>query len=194
MKSPAAAMEAAAAGRFPGDARGVARCGGPARGRPCPRSAAEAAGAEHDCHRAAAEERTDPAGQSKRIPALIRLAGAVISGTSPRWLPVAARPKVRVLAACLVRRYAAGLRMRRRLTGTGVDGPGRAWDLWTWLGLYAGRLHSPYCMLAGESYPARKRGRWAGACTLPLFGPRRDWPTASGGGGGGAAVRACRWG
>ena len=28
-------------------------------------------------------------------------------------------------------------------------------------------------MLAGESYPARKRALWAGTCTLPLFGPRR---------------------
>ena len=42
-------------------------------------------------------------------------------------------------------------------------------------------LHSPYCMLVGESYPARKWRLWAGSSTLPLFGPRRDWLTASGG-------------
>jgi len=35
-------------------------------------------------------------------------------------------------------------------------------------------------MLAGETYPARKRGLWTRTCTLPLFGPRRDWPTATG--------------
>jgi hypothetical protein len=31
-------------------------------------------------------------------------------------------------------------------------------------------LHSPYWVLAGETYPIRKRALWAGACTLPLFG------------------------
>ena len=45
------------------------------------------------------------------------------------------------------------------------------------------RLHSPYRMLAGESYPARKRGLWAGTCTLPLFGPREIGRRPAGGGG-----------
>ena len=63
--------------------------------------------------------------------------------------------------------------MRRRLIGTGVDGPGRAWDLWTWLALYARRLHSPYRMLAGENYPIRALGSWARPCTLPLLRSRQ---------------------
>ena len=40
--------------------------------------------------------------------------------------------------------------MRRRLTGTGVDGPGRVWDLRSWLSLYARRLALSLSQLAGE--------------------------------------------
>ena len=31
-------------------------------------------------------------------------------------------------------------------------------------------LHSPFGVLAGESYPIRKWVLWAGTCTLPMFG------------------------
>src|SRR3954447_6064506 len=50
---------------------------------------------------------------------------------------------------------------------SGVNGPVEPGTLWPWLPPFALSL---------------SRILWAGTRTLPLLGPCRDWPTASGGG------------
>ena len=54
---------------------------------------------------------------------------------------------------------------RRRLIATVVDGPGRVWDLWPWLGLYAAVVALSLLHVGGRELPASYAGLWAGTCT-----------------------------